>query len=215
MSRRDEEREFRLDAPMDDISIMRIILMRHGEPALQPSLWITGHEFGEWVQSFDRGGIDDAMVVPEQVQRLASTIGWVIASDLPRATQSAARLAGVRLARGLVIDPNLREARLMQSFPTSLRAPASLWLRVARLAWWLDITSSPEPIAAARHRAKRVTNKLVSLALEHHSVLVIGHGTFNALLARRLRRLGWAGPLLPPSRYWSVATYKAPHSKPR
>jgi broad specificity phosphatase PhoE len=195
---------------MDDTSIMRIALMRHGKPASHPSAWITGHEFGEWVRSFDEDGIDDAMVTPEEAQRLASTMGWVIASDLPRATQSAARLM-----RRIVLDPNLREARFMPSFRTKLRAPASLWLNVARLTWWMDVTTSPEPIEAARKRARRVTNKLVSLALEHHSVLVIGHEVFNALIARRLRRLGWSGPLMPPSRYWSVATYKAPHSKPR
>jgi broad specificity phosphatase PhoE len=117
--------------------------------------------------------------------------------------------------RRTVIDPDLREARLTQSFRTSLRAPASLWLAVARLAWWLDVTASQEPIALARKRARRVTNKLVSLALEHESVLVIGHGVFNSLIARRLRKLGWSGPLVPPSHYWSVATYKAPHTKPR
>jgi broad specificity phosphatase PhoE len=204
-----------MDATMDDTNIMRISLMRHGKPAPHPSAWIRGHELDEWIQSFDQGGIDDAMVIPAEVQRLASTMGWVIASDLPRATQSAARLAEVRLVRGIVSDPNLREARLMHSFRTSLRAPASVWLTVARLAWWLDVTASPEPIAAARMRARRVTDKLISLALKHHSVLVIGHGIFNTLIAHRLRKLGWYGPLVPPSRYWSVATYKAPYSKPR
>jgi broad specificity phosphatase PhoE len=208
MSRGDAGSEFRLDAPMANGRTMKIVLMRHGEPTSRGSAWIAGHEFGEWVRSFDQGGIKEAMLIPDEVRQLASTIGLVISSDLLRATQSAARMA-----RKTVIDPDLREACLIESFRTSLRAPASLWLAVARLAWWLDVTSSQEPIAAARARAQRVTDNVISLAREHRSVLVVGHGVFNSFIARRLRALGWSGPLLPPSRYWSVATYRPPHSK--
>jgi broad specificity phosphatase PhoE len=206
MSRRDAGSEFRLDAPMTIRT--KIVLMRHGEPASRYSAWIAGREFGEWVRSFDQGGIKEAMLIPDEVRQLASTIGLVISSDLLRATQSAARLA-----RKTVIDPDLREAGLVESFRTSLRAPVSLWLAAARLAWRLDVTSSQEPIAAARARAQRVTENVISLAREHRSVLVVGHGVFNSLIARRLRALGWSGPLVPPSRYWSVATYRPPHSK--
>ena len=186
----------------------KIVLMRHGEPTSRYSAWIAGREFGEWVRSFDQGGIKEAMLIPDEVRQLASTIGLVISSDLLRATQSAARLA-----RKTVIDPDLREAGLVDSFRTSFRAPVSLWLAAARLAWRLDVTSSQEPIAAARARAQRVTDNVISLAREHRSVLVVGHGVFNSLIARRLRALGWSGPLVPPSRYWSVATYRPPHSK--
>jgi broad specificity phosphatase PhoE len=206
MSRRDGGSEFRLDAPMTIRT--KIVLMRHGEPTSRYSAWIAGREFGEWVRSFDQGGIKEAMLIPDEVRQLASTIGLVISSDLLRATQSAARLA-----RKTVIDPDLREAGLVESFRTSLRAPVSLWLAAARLAWRLDVTSSQEPIAAARARAQRVTDNVISLAREHRSVLVVGHGVFNSLIARRLRALGWSGPLVPPSRYWSVATYRPPHSK--
>jgi broad specificity phosphatase PhoE len=206
MSRRDGGSEFRLDAPMTIRT--KIVLMRHGEPTSRYSAWIAGREFGAWVRSFDQGGIKEAMLIPDEVRQLASTIGLVISSDLLRATQSAARLA-----RKTVIDPDLREAGLVESFRTSLRAPVSLWLAAARLAWRLDVTSSQEPIAAARARAQRVTDNVISLAWEHRSVLVVGHGVFNSLIARRLRALGWSGPLLPPSRYWSVATYRPPHSK--
>ena len=206
MSRRDGGSEFRLDAPMTLRT--KIILMRHGEPTSRYSAWIAGREFGEWVRSFDQGGIKEAMLIPDEVRQLASTIGLVISSDLLRATQSAARLA-----RKTVIDPDLREAGLVDSFRTSFRAPVSLWLAAARLAWRLDVTASQEPIAAARARAQRVTDNVISLAREHRSVLVVGHGVFNSLIARRLRALGWSGPLMPPSRYWSVATYRPPHSK--
>ena len=186
----------------------KIILMRHGEPTSRYSAWIAGREFGEWVRSFDQGGIKEAMLIPDEVRQLASTIGLVISSDLLRATQSAARLA-----RKTLIDADLREAGLVESFRTSLRAPVSLWLAAARLAWRLDVTSSQEPLAAARARAQRVTDNVISLAREHRSVLVVGHGVFNSLIARRLRALGWSGPLVPPSRYWSVATYRPPHGK--
>jgi broad specificity phosphatase PhoE len=189
---------------------MKIVLMRHGEPAERPALWIAGQQFGEWIRSFDEGGIKEAMLIPEEVRRLATTIKLVIASDQPRARQSAARLA-----RKTVIDPDLREARITQTFRTGLHAPAALWLGVARVAWWFDFAPSEEPITAARARAERVTDKLVGLAREHGRVLVVGHAIFNSLIARRLRTLDWSGPLVPPSRYWSLATYKPPHRKPR
>lgn len=188
---------------------MKIVLMRHGEPASRPAAWIAGHQFGDWVRSFEQGGIKEAMLIPDEVRRLASTIRLVIASDALRATQSAARLA-----RKTLIDPDLREARLVESFRTSLHAPASLWLGVARVAWWLDLAPSEEPIAAARTRAHRATDNLISLVRKHRSVLVVGHGVFNTLIARRLRTLGWYGPLVPPSGYWSVATYRPPADKP-
>jgi broad specificity phosphatase PhoE len=188
---------------------MRIVLLRHGKPASRSSAWIPGDQLAEWSRSFDHGGIEEAMLIPDEVRQLVSKIGLVMSSDLLRATQSAARLM-----RKTVIDPDLREARLVASFRTSLHAPASLWLAVARLAWRLNVASSEEPIAAARARAQRVTDRLIDLAREHYSVLVVGHGVFNSLIARRLRTLGWSGPLVPPSHYWSVATYRPPARKP-
>jgi broad specificity phosphatase PhoE len=189
---------------------MKIVLMRHGEPASPAALWIAGKQFGDWVRSFDQGGIKEAMLIPEETRRLATNIRLVIASDLPRAKESAARLA-----RKTMIDPDLREARIVEAFRTSLHAPASFWLGVARLAWWLDLAASEEPIAVARARAERVADKLILLAREHGRVLVVGHALFNTLIARRLRTLGWSGPPVPPSRYWSLATYKPPPRSPR
>lgn len=81
MSRRDAGSEFRLDAPMT-IRTMKIVLMRHGEPTSRHSAWIAGHQFGEWVRSFDQSGIKEAMLIPDEVRQLASNIGLVISSDL-------------------------------------------------------------------------------------------------------------------------------------
>ena len=178
--------------------------MRHGKPAPQPATWISGRQLGQWIRAFNQTGLDESSVVPAAVRDLVPTIGIVVASDLPRSKQSAARLmahAGVR------VESDLREAGLPHSLKFAVRAPASVWLVIARLAWWLNVVPADETIAAARLRAQRVTKILKTLAREYGSILVVGHGIFNSFIAKELRMSGWEGSTLRSSRFWSTATY--------
>jgi broad specificity phosphatase PhoE len=88
-----------------------------------------------------------------------------------------------------------------------MRAPVAGWIVLARIAWLLNLRRGPESAAATRLRAQRVAEKLGKLAIKHDSVLVVGHGFFNALLGRSLCAIGWQGPKILPSRHWSAATY--------
>lgn len=48
----------------------------------------------------------------------------------------------------------------------------------------------------------------MKLAKEYESVLFVGHGIFNRLLAKELKSLGWCGPSNPGSKYWSFGVYE-------
>jgi broad specificity phosphatase PhoE len=128
----------------------------------------------------------------------------VIASDVPRAKESAAWLTASMDVR---VDPELREAALPESLHSSIRLSPGAWVVLARVAWWLNWCHSDETIAMARQRAGRVADRLGVLAAEHGSVLAIGHGMFNRFVASQLLRRGWRGPKVLPREYWAVAQF--------
>lgn len=184
---------------------LEVVLARHGRPDLPPVLpRITGRELGGWERRYNDAGIAGSPPPPLSLQQLATGCGCIVASDLERARQSAARLAG---GRDIVIEPLLREACLPSSLGCPIRLPARSWVVIGRVAWWLGAGAPAETLAATRQRAQRAAESLVALAEQHGTVLVVGHGTFNRFLATRLRRMGWRGPRLLPVPYWSSARF--------
>jgi broad specificity phosphatase PhoE len=57
-------------------------------------------------------------------------------------------------------------------------------------------------------RAREAAAMLDALAREHERLLVVGHGNFNGLIARELRRLGWKGPHRTASKNWDATVYR-------
>ena len=139
------------------------------------------------------------------VRELASSVRHLVASDLARARESAAWLSA---SHEVEIDPELREAALPESLRVRIRLPPGAWVALARIAWWLNWCEAKETIMMTRARAGRVADRLASLAVEHRSVMAIGHGMFNQFLASELLLRGWRGPRFPPRGYWAVAQFE-------
>jgi broad specificity phosphatase PhoE len=187
------------------IECMRVVLIRHGKPGAVDAAPIRGHDIGRWVRQYDDAGITNELPPPAVACELVSSAGCVLVSHLPRARQSAAWLAASKEVR---VDPELREAALPVSLASSIRLSPEVWVVVARVAWWFNWRTSDETIAMARQRASRMADRLAALALEHGSVVAVGHGMFNQLVASELRRRGWRGPRVLPRGYWSVAQFE-------
>ena len=183
---------------------MRIVLVRHGKPDAVRTAAITGLDIGQWVRHYNEVGITREFAPPALARQLASAARCMIASDLPRAMESAAWLAASRDVR---VDRELREAGLPESLHISIRMSPGAWVVLARVAWWLNWCQSEETIAMTRQRAGRVADRLGVLAAEHGSVLAIGHGMFNRFVARQLLRRGWRDPKVFPTGYWAVAQF--------
>ena len=64
-----------------------------------------------------------------------------------------------------------------------------------------------ESLSNAKGRAKKATELLVKYAQEHTSVVLIGHGFFNMLIAEELQKTGWKGKRKTSSKHWNCTTY--------
>lgn len=75
-------------------------------------------------------------------------------------------------------------------------------------AWFLGYSNNNgEPISSARKRAEAAFLILRRMAEVHGSVMLIGHGIINRLVANRLKMDGWRGPRNPRNRYWEFGIY--------
>jgi len=57
-------------------------------------------------------------------------------------------------------------------------------------------------------RASEAVEKLSEIAQEYESVLFVGHGVYNRILAKELSRHGWSGPKNPGSNHWEFGVYE-------
>jgi broad specificity phosphatase PhoE len=180
---------------------VEVVLVRHGRPVPIADRLVSGRELGEWLTRFNKAGLADA-VVPPATQALVKSARCVLASDVVRSIESA-RVLGSDPR----IEPDLREAVLPSSIGVSLRLPPSVWIVIARAAWWLNWCRSEEPIAAARVRARRAADRLCTLARQHGTIAVIGHGVFNRFIAEQLLTRGWRGPRFLANAHWSASRF--------
>jgi broad specificity phosphatase PhoE len=183
---------------------LRIALVRHGKPTLEASR-IPAEGLDRWIDAYNRAGIDPARPPPPRLRELALGSACTLSSDLPRAVESLRALDPERPGPAERI---FREAGLPRLPSSPVRLDPQLWAALARVGWLLGWSSGTESAAAARRRARAASRRLSELAAAHGSVLLVGHGIFNALIAWELRAAGWRGPLWPTGSYWSTAVYR-------
>ncbi|HET6437798.1 MAG TPA: histidine phosphatase family protein [Anaeromyxobacter sp.] len=186
---------------------MEIVLVRHGRVAFDRRARVHQPDLAARLAQFREAGIVQGTIPPPKVRRLAERVAHLTSSDLPRAVESARALAR---SQPVPADALFREADVPPDLPLPLPLRFSTWVALGRLAWLLGYTSQCESGRQVRERARRAALRLAQLASQHGSVMLVGHGYFNILLARELRRLGFQGPRLGPRRNWSAARFCKP-----
>lgn len=182
---------------------MEISLIRHGKSLCVDSAGITCMDFHNWVDEYDRSSVMEETGLPPVTLEKVTSAGIVVTSDLLRAIDSS-RLLG---AKGGLSDPIFRETELPRVVAKGLRMRASLWAVWSRLLWFCGYAKQCESLSEAKARAEVAAEKLIGFAKEHGSVVLVGHGFFNMLIAKELKKRGWAGPGKPSSKHWSCTSY--------
>lgn len=182
-----------------------IILARHGRPTLRRSGFQRGADFADFLEAYDRAGIDLTLKPPALLVEITLAAGFLVCSDLPRAAESA-RAADPRCRA--IADSRYREVTLPAIGFGALPLPTAGWMALSRTMWFAGLAHGSETPGEASARASAAAARLAELTLIHGSVLLFGHGMINWFIARSLRADGWVGPMIPSTGYWSWARYR-------
>ncbi len=155
-----------------------------------------------WIESYNCAEIkDDDLSVVDRT--LVGAAICIVVSSTPRALSSV-RALGLSPS---VIDKIFCEAELPVFEWPFMRLPAEIWAALFRSIWFFGYSKNSETFQSARNRAKVAVDKLISLAAEKGSVLLVGHGIMNRLIAKELLLSGWSGPDSHKNHYWSTSVY--------
>ncbi|HEY2678706.1 MAG TPA: histidine phosphatase family protein [Steroidobacteraceae bacterium] len=184
---------------------MEITLVRHGKPNIQGGAWVAPAQMRDWVASFNRAGIVSERP-PATIVSRAQAAATIVCSSLSRSMESAQLLAP---NRSILVEDVFREAEMPCSSWRAPKLPASVWSLLFRTGWICGLSADAESLATAKARARAAAHRLISLARDSGSVLLVGHGIMNMLIARQLLVLGAVGPTRPRARYWNCSVYRA------
>jgi broad specificity phosphatase PhoE len=184
---------------------VKIVLMRHGRPELRAELPIYAREFKGWVSRYDHAPLARDSTPTGEAISFARAASTVFCSSLLRSSMSAEML---NKNATLNADEGLVEAGIPYSEWGVIKLPPKYWAVLFRLFWFLGYSNHSESYSDAKSRAI-----LAAAKLAHHSevsgpVLYVGHGIFNRLVAKELKKLGWSGPGNISSNYWGCSVYR-------
>ena len=190
-----------------DADRMRIILIRHGRPAIELAPRTSHGEFRTYIDDYEAAGLDPESVPPEELQDLVRELGVVFTSGRPRATESAKALAP---NAELLADPLFAEAPLASPRIPLLRMKVPTWAVVARILWHAGYHPEIEDYRRAKSRASAAADILMSRARSDGEAALVAHGYFNLMIGRELRRRGFAKSGSHRARYWNTVVYERP-----
>ena len=184
---------------------MKIVILRHGKPKIENSSLLSALDFGYWVSSYDNAPIDEGHLPPQKIVDLAASCSFVVCSSLQRSAESASLLGVSDVA---LYDPMFKECEMPHAHWRWPKLPLGVWSLSFRLFQFFGYSPNAETFKQAKRRASVCAQQLQDWATKHESVLFVGHGFLNRLVARELRQLGWVGPASPGSDYWQHGTYR-------
>jgi broad specificity phosphatase PhoE len=183
----------------------RIILVRHGQPALPLSPRTSHHGFRDYIDAYEAAGLDPTSLPPQELTDLVKELDHIFASDRPRAHESARALAP---HAELVADPLFAEAPLASPRIPLLKMRVPKWAVVARVLWHAGYHPEIENYRKAKHRAAQAADILMDKVREGGSAVLVAHGYFNAMIGRQLRRRGFTRTGSHRVRYWNAVIYE-------
>ena len=189
---------------------MKITILRHGIPDLPEWNKIHASTMSEWVKAYNSAGVKNDIGLSTQEVESDLRHNFIVCSNLNRSIHSA-KMIGYQSPD--LIDGLFREAELPEIKIPIIKLTPHLWSMIFRIFWFISISPKAEPVDEFKQRVSLATEKLIQLAQDHDSVLLIGHGVMNRFLAKELMAKGWSGVEAPNGnkysgyKYWEYATY--------
>ena len=183
----------------------RIILVRHGRPALPLRPRTSHHGFRDYIDAYEAAGLDPESLPPQELSDLVKELDHMFTSDRPRSHQSARALAP---HAELQADPLFAEAPLASPRIPLLKMRVPKWAVVARVLWHVGYHPEIENFRKAKHRASQAADILIGKIRDGGSAVLVAHGYFNAMIGRQLRQRGFTRTGSHRVRYWNAVIYQ-------
>jgi len=183
---------------------MRIILLRHGKVNYPPITMLSADSFKAWVADYDANELDVNSKPDDHAIEMATQADAVVCSALPRSVESAKYL---QICDVTIVDSLFNEAGIPIANWRFPRLSVRIWAITFRLAWLFGYCRNSESCTEARTRASQAVDKLIAMANEYDSVLLVGHRIFNHFIAKELRARAWTGPKRPTKKYWQFGVF--------
>ena len=127
---------------------VKIVLLRHGQPAAQNLGKILGADFQNWIDAYNHADLDPSSVPSAESVNAAKDCQIVVCSDLSRSIASARCLGLTKLDR---VEHDFREMELPCANIPWLKFPASFWAVLFRVAWFLGYSKGVESYLSLIH----------------------------------------------------------------
>ncbi|MEI9932763.1 MAG: histidine phosphatase family protein [Rhizomicrobium sp.] len=183
----------------------RIILIRHGRPAIDVAPRTSHGEFRAYIDDYEAAGLDPTSAPPEELQDLVKELDAVFTSGKPRAHESAKALAP---NAELIADPLFVEAPLASPRIPLLRMKVPKWAVVARILWHAGYHPEIENYRRAKSRAGAAADILMRRARADGQAALVAHGYFNLIIGRELRHRGFKKTGTHRAHYWNTVIYE-------
>jgi broad specificity phosphatase PhoE len=188
-----------------DACPIRIVLIRHGQPAIDPSPKTGHHGFRDYIDDYEAAGLDPGSAPPEELQDLVGELAAIFTSGRKRAEESAKALAP---RAELIADPLFAEAPLASPRIPLLRMKVTKWAVVSRILWYAGYHPEIENYRRAKQRAAGAAAILIEKARREGAAALVAHGYFNYLIGAVLRRKGFTQSGSHRARYWNAVIYQ-------
>ena len=159
-----------------------------------------------WVENYDGSSVHAEPEYPPNTLRKMATVNFVFASNLVRSIDLVQLLQPTVATVG---DEMFRETELLISSVKfwDIKLSPGAWAVVLRVLWLCGYLKDCESYREAKRRAAAAAQRLIEYAKEYGSVALVGHGFFNLLIAKQLRKKGCEGLRKTGTSHWTCTTY--------
>ena len=187
------------------VAPLKIILIRHGKPAIPTAPVARHHEFRSYIDAYEEAGLDPKDAPPAELRDLVRELDAVFTSGRKRAADSAKALAP---NAELIVDPLFAESPLASPRIPLLKMKVTKWAVVSRLMWYAGFSPKIEGYRKSKRRAKQAAEILIKRAQITGGAVLVAHGYFNYLIGIELRRRGFVQTGRHKAKYWNDVTYE-------
>ncbi|MEO1052074.1 MAG: histidine phosphatase family protein [Bacteroidota bacterium] len=172
----------------DNVQFAQIILLRHGEPALNKKGGRKRKEAIQFIKDYDSVGIYPPAFIPVELNENELTV--INTSSINRSKSTANYVFGD--GYDYRPTPMFREfERKIFAFP-NIKLPLKWWLAGSRVFWFMGLNKRGiERFSKAKDRAREGTKFLEEQAMAEGKTLLVSHGLLNHFLVKYLKKNGW------------------------